>query len=422
MSRSDASRYGGALKVALATTGIVALLVALAAIGLNKILSRRLDFDLDNDLTLVVNQTITRGTTTTKNGNFQTINSDGQVVFLWFETSGASPVALTSENPRLNGAVSVSMKGPSSVVLGKATYRFVAVPFQGGWILAAENQAAVHHLEIDVLLAELLLTPVVLFGVFLGVVVIAWRATAPIEAAHQRQLAFTADASHELRTPLAVIDAELQLVSEDPDEVRTTLQAIRRETGRLKGMVEGLLFLARADAAPSVPSSKRLDLTEVVMEGAARFKAVAELNNVGLRFEPHGVELALEAPREWIDQLVGVLMDNALRYTPSGGTVEVMTFVNGSEIGLSIADSGPGITPRKWRELTSRFHRASDRPGGAGLGLSIADVIVERTQGHWRVGRSDLGGASIAVTWHRATRSPSSRVGGDSKTESPGAQ
>lgn len=108
------------------------------------------------------------------------------------------------------------------------------------------------------------------------------------------------------------------------------------------------------------------------------------------------------APPEWLDRLLGVLLDNAVRYSPEGGTIRVSVGTEGTRVRVAVDDSGPGIPADARERIFDRFHRATEKPGGAGLGLSIADAIVRATGGRWRIGTSPAGGASMAVSWPRA--------------------
>jgi signal transduction histidine kinase len=110
----------------------------------------------------------------------------------------------------------------------------------------------------------------------------------------------------------------------------------------------------------------------------------------------------VSAPPEWLDRLVGVLLDNACKYSPDGGTVRLAVGGDGSRVRLTVDDSGPGIPPDQRDRVFDRFHRATDQQSGAGLGLAIADSIVRATKAHWRIGTSDAGGSSMTVVWPRA--------------------
>jgi signal transduction histidine kinase len=113
-------------------------------------------------------------------------------------------------------------------------------------------------------------------------------------------------------------------------------------------------------------------------------------------------EVAVAAPAEWLDRLLGVLLDNACRYAPQGGSIEVRVEGTAGRARVRVDDSGPGIPEAESRRVFDRFHRASDRPGGAGLGLAIADAVVRATGGRWELGTSPLGGASMGVAWPKA--------------------
>lgn len=170
-------------------------------------------------------------------------------------------------------------------------------------------------------------------------------------------------------------------------------------------------WLARFDSTPPLPSREVVELTAVVEACADRFVAVAAARGLSLTRIRLGDEPAwLDAAREWIDRLTGTLLDNACRYAPEGGTVRVLAGVQGSKVVLLVEDSGPGIPEAERSLLFDRFRRATDRPGGAGLGLAIADSVVRTTGGRWRVGDSVLGGALMEVSWRRSGspgRSPS---------------
>jgi signal transduction histidine kinase len=118
----------------------------------------------------------------------------------------------------------------------------------------------------------------------------------------------------------------------------------------------------------------------------------------------------VRAPLEWIDRLLGVLIDNACRYSPVGGEVTVTAGVAGPLARVMVDDNGPGIPEQERHRLFNRFHRATAQPGGAGLGLAIADAIVRSTNGRWLIMHSPTGGAHMEVAWQRSAPHPSSRT------------
>jgi signal transduction histidine kinase len=272
-------------------------------------------------------------------------------------------------------------------------------------LVAGESLAAQTRVEQVLLTGELIAGPVLLLALYLGTLVIGLKASRPIEQARRRQLEFTADASHELRTPLSVIEAEVGLVLRSPRDAaryREALEKVGRESERLRRLVEDLLWLARFDSEPPPPSDEPVDLASIADGCADRFGAVAEAQGVTVSVVREGDDLAwISAPPEWVDRLTGVLVDNACRYAGSGGTVHIVVKARGAMVSLAVEDGGPGIPKDERARLFDRFHRATDRGAGAGLGLAIADSVVRSTGGKWHIGDSRLGGARLEVSWHR---------------------
>jgi signal transduction histidine kinase len=237
-------------------------------------------------------------------------------------------------------------------------------------------------------------------------VAIGRRVALPIERARQRQLEFTADASHELRTPLAVIEAQATLAlarGRDPERDGVAFARIDQELRRTRRLVDDMLWLARFDSTGGAPKAEPVDIEVLARQTADRFAAIAESRHQALAVDaaqsPDGA--IVTAPPEWLDRLIGVLLDNACKYSPASGSITVRVSAEGRRVRLTVDDSGPGIPPEERARVFDRFHRATDAPGGAGLGLAIAAAIVHATGGRWSIGTSPAGGASIAVTWPR---------------------
>jgi signal transduction histidine kinase len=133
---------------------------------------------------------------------------------------------------------------------------------------------------------------------------------------------------------------------------------------------------------------------------------VAETRHLSLEIRAAAESMVVTAPPEWLDRLLGVLLDNACKYAGDGGTVRVEVASEGARIALSVDDSGPGIPEDERSRIFDRFHRASESAAGAGLGLAIADAIVRATNGRWRIGTSPAGGARMSVSWPRAFAGP----------------
>jgi two-component system, OmpR family, sensor histidine kinase CiaH len=319
------------------------------------------------------------------------ISPDGTI------TSSDPTAELPSSDRRTSGPVDARVSGTD--------IRIVGGPIPGGWIEVAQTTSDVTRALQTVLIAEAAIAPVLLLGVFLGSWMVGRRVAAPIDRARRRQLDFTADASHELRTPLTVIEAETSLAlssARDATADQQALEHIRDETRHLGRLVRDLLWLAGFDAAPSAPEAAPVDIGALAMTTAERFRAVCEQGRVRLVLKVTGSSSpVITAPADWLARLVSVLVDNAIKFSPPGGTVSVEVSTDTGRARLAIEDTGPGIPPSERDRVFHRFHRATDEPGGAGLGLSIADAIVQGTGGHWEVGDAVGGGTRMAVSWPR---------------------
>lgn len=330
---------------------------------------------------------------------------DSAPVFLWRVDGSGVVVGSESGSPALASSSWARSGAPTTTTLGASAFRLQAVRSGSGWLVAGASLAEERHIEGLLFLGEGLAAPIVVLGMFLGALLIGMKASAPVEEARRRQLEFTADASHELRTPLSVIEAEVDLALRVPREgpaYREALERVRGESGRLLRIVEDLLFLARFDSTPPPPAREPVDVAVIANDCAERFGSLASARSIALSVEQRGEGAALlNAPPELIDRLIGVLVDNACRYTPAGGRASVMVESRPGRVVLAVEDSGPGVPLEQRGRLFDRFQRASDEPGGSGLGLAIADSIVRSTGGRWQVGDAELGGARFAVTWHR---------------------
>jgi two-component system OmpR family sensor kinase len=225
-----------------------------------------------------------------------------------------------------------------------------------------------------------------------------------IQRAFETQRRFTSDASHELRSPLTVIRGELELAlrrERTSDEYRTVLASSLEEVVRLSRITEDLLTLARSDAGmlPAEPESVELD--EVAGRIVERLQGTAEARGVSLSLSVTGARTVTVDPG-LLGQLIWNLADNALRYTPRGGRVEVGLAASDDELHLEVVDTGPGLGDDPER-LFERFYRPEGvrTPGeatsGTGLGLAIVRAIAEDYGGRVEAGNRPEAGARVAV-------------------------
>jgi heavy metal sensor kinase len=221
-----------------------------------------------------------------------------------------------------------------------------------------------------------------------------------LDVAFGRQRQFTADASHELRTPLAVVQAEstLALSKERPEaEYRKSLELISQEAAYMSDVIGKLLFLARSDAGKEPLNFQDVDLRELLAEVSSDAEALAR--EKGLQFI-HGPleDLTVKGDRVKLRQLFLNLLDNAVRYTPSGGSISGSAVSKMGMAVVAISDTGIGIPPEHLPHIFDRFYRVdkarSRAEGGVGLGLAIAKYIAEVHGGKIEV-ESQVGKGSI---------------------------
>jgi signal transduction histidine kinase len=275
--------------------------------------------------------------------------------------------------------------------------------------VVGQDLTDVNRTQAILVVAELIIGPILLIAVFLGAVAIGRRVATPIEVARKRQLDFSADASHELRTPLSVIEAHTSLALAEPRQAEWYRDAFGRvsdESKRMRRMLDDLLWLSRFDAKQAQPNTEPVDLGLLADQAVDRFRPIAEARNQRLDLEA-AAGLAVNAPPEWLDRLLGVLLDNACKYSPAGGEIRVAVLTDAGRAVLRVGDSGPGIPSDQRSRIFDRFHRANQSGAGAGLGLAIADEIVRATNGRWHLDASPGGGARMAVSWPRSRVSAS---------------
>ncbi len=396
-----------AARVAAVATFLIGIVFVTVVVGFDVVDNHHLVAQVDLNLTERLADASRQGkllSTTTEVDNDHDV--DSAPVILWRVSGNDKVTKLTDGSPALPSTAWIHSSRSVTIDIKGQSFRLDATPVRHGWLVAGQSLGEQQHVERVLLAGELIAGPIFLVATFLGTLVIGVKASGPIEEARRRQLEFTADASHELRTPLSVIEAEVGLALSTPREApryRDTLERVGREGERLRRLVEDLLWLARFDSEPPPPSHEPVDLVSIAESCADRFSSFAEGKGVNLSVVEGGdVPAWISAPPEWVDRLIGVLVDNACRYAGPGGMVRIVVKGQGGKVSLAVEDSGPGIAPEERARLFDRFHRATDQGGGAGLGLAIADSVVRSTAGRWRVSDASLGGARLEVAWHRA--------------------
>lgn len=255
----------------------------------------------------------------------------------------------------------------------------------------------------------------VLLGVFGGSIlpaglagfVLSGRALRPIQTAMDSQRIFIADASHELRTPVAVVrtNAELlkgHLPSEGENEGRdvVAIEDILSESDRLGRMVDQMLTLAEADAGERALALSDVELSEVAGEAARSMTALAQARGVTVDIRTEG-PLTVRGDGARLRELLVVLLDNAVKYTGSGGRVEVSLKQAHKKAVIAVSDTGQGIPAESLPHVFDRFYRVdkarSRESGGTGLGLAIARHVVQAHGGTIGIESAEGQGTTVTV-------------------------
>lgn len=211
----------------------------------------------------------------------------------------------------------------------------------------------------------------------------------------ERERRFTADAAHELRTPLAGIrtHAQVALAASDDEERRSALAAVMAGTDRAAHLVEQLLMLARLETTPAMAT---VDLAALAGRLVGEFSGRAAARDTDLGLIADGpAEIA--GDEHLLAVLIRNLLDNALRYVPAGGRIDVAVRRREGRVELVVADDGPGIPPQERSRAFERFHRGlGTGTEGCGLGLSIVVRVAELHAATVRL-EDGLGGCGLAV-------------------------
>lgn len=228
--------------------------------------------------------------------------------------------------------------------------------------------------------------------------------------AEQLRSDFIANASHELRTPLASIIGYIETLQnharDDPEARERFLSIMARESHRMQRLVDDLMSLSRIELNEHVNPVERLSLSNVAIDCASVFQAMAEREGVRLVVELEPDESEVIGDRDQLAQVFTNLIDNAMKYSGTGAEIRVHRAepspAHPGRIGISVSDTGPGIPRDKIHRLTERFFRVSvnqsRNKGGTGLGLAIVKHILNRHKGRIEI-LSEIGRGSTFTVW-----------------------
>jgi two-component system phosphate regulon sensor histidine kinase PhoR len=243
-----------------------------------------------------------------------------------------------------------------------------------------------------------------------------------LRRADQMRRDFVANVSHELRTPLTAIKGYAEALIDEPDDAdarQRFLEVIHRHSTRMERLVKDLLRLARLDAGQEIVELVRVDTRTLIGNVVADFETLARDKNQTVRviIAPEAASMVVDPAK--LHDVLRNLVENAVNYTPDGGSVEVHADVHDSRYRVLVQDTGPGIPPEDLSRVFERFYRVDKsraRPGGTGLGLAIVRNLVHVLGGEIAVSNREAGGASFTVLLPIAEESGEDRDADDAQS------
>lgn len=234
---------------------------------------------------------------------------------------------------------------------------------------------------------------------FVVILYFSGRIIRPIVESYEKQKRFITDAGHEIKTPLTIIHADVDVLEMEFGE-NEWLDDIQKQTKRLSALTNDLVYLSRIEESDDAMQMIEFPFSDVVSEAAASFQALAQTQEKSFRCDIQPM-LSYVGNEKAIRQLVNILMDNALKYSPSRGTVSIQAEKQGRQIQLTVFNTTLTPVPKDQLNLIfERFYRIdssrSTQTGGYGIGLSVAKAIVSAHKGKIRAATQD--GQSLEIT------------------------
>ncbi|HTD04605.1 ATP-binding protein [Undibacterium sp.] len=219
-----------------------------------------------------------------------------------------------------------------------------------------------------------------------------------LDRAMRSQKMFVADAAHELRTPLAALKLQLQLVERaDNEEERSVgIRKLHERLNRATHLVQQLLTLARQGGIADHAGPEKIKLQDLARQAVSDYAFLAEQKNIDLGVEALDEDVVIDGHHEALRVMLGNIVDNAIRYTPCDGKVDVIVSNDGARPALTVCDTGIGVPEDERRRIFDRFYRRDGmREPGSGLGLAIVKDVLEQHKAQFSLAEAHPGGGLV---------------------------
>ncbi|MBQ3462361.1 MAG: HAMP domain-containing histidine kinase [Clostridia bacterium] len=299
------------------------------------------------------------------------------------------PFDLTEDfyTDKISGII-LSKNNQGQLTSDNGLWAYRVVKTDTGYIVAFTDINSEHNIMLNLLIVLSIVALLSLVAAFLISLFNANRSIKPVEDSYNKQKQFVADASHELKTPLTTINTNVDVLLTREDSTigaeKKWLQYIKTETERMTKLTNDLLYLARLDHNENAVMLSPVSFSEAAESVILLMEAVVFEKNVNMTYDI-APDLTVNGNMEQLKQLVMILLDNACKYTPEKGNIQVKLKRTDSAAVFTVRNSGEGISDEALEHIFERFYREDKsrarKSGGYGLGLAIAKAITESYKG-----------------------------------------
>ncbi len=277
-----------------------------------------------------------------------------------------------------------------------------------------QSHATVVTIAGDVALESLERTLFIINGIALIIIPAAsWFLTSktltPLQESNRRQRQFISDASHELRTPLSIISGEMEIAlnkNRSAAYYRQVITSAREEIDKLTALIQQLLFIAKGDTHQLDRQFQSVDITDLINTILSEYQPSIRRQKLHLTFNPPDQSLTVFGHPVMLKTLFSNLINNAIKYTPTKGKINVSITSQNKTVSISVADSGIGIPQEHQAKIFNRFYRIDESRSGTqgfGLGLAMSKLIVDQHHGRIQVASQPGQGSTFTVTLPQPT-------------------